>query len=244
MLKMAISEHLKMRHTFGGKLPVIAPVFSMGIVLLLACGAAGMVQPMAWNFWYTTLLPGMLAIICYLGVNKDKKLDYCNILSVPFPVAKCLAGKVLCYAAGLFLANVVLCTGILVSGKISGTVNGITGNFTAVILLSFIFLWEIPLYIILSVHFGMFACIFSCMFMVFSGFIFTDTHLWWIWPPSIPARLMCPVLGIMPNGILASEGSPLLNSGVILPGIIISFMWFVLFSFLMVLCFKKKVVEE
>ena len=88
MLKMAISEHLKMRHTFGGKLPVIAPVFSLGIVLLLAYGVMEMAQPMAWNFWYTTLLPGMLAIICYLGVNKDKKLHYCNMLSVPFPAAR------------------------------------------------------------------------------------------------------------------------------------------------------------
>ena len=45
MLKMAISEHLKMRHTFGGKLPVIAPVFSLGIVLLLAYGVMEMAQP-------------------------------------------------------------------------------------------------------------------------------------------------------------------------------------------------------
>ncbi len=244
MLKIVISEHLKMRHTFGGKLPVIAPVFSLGVVLLLAYGAIGMAQPMAWNFWYTTLLPGMLAIICYLGVNKDKKLHYCNMLSVPFPAARCLAGKVLYYAAGMFLANVVLCTGILISGKISGMASGISGSFAAVILLSFIFIWEIPLYIILSMRFGMFACIFSCMLMVFSAFVFANTHLWWIWPSSIPLRLMCPVLGIMPNGILAPPGSPLLNSGVILPGIIISFIWFVLFSFLMVLCFKKKVVEE
>lgn len=244
MLRMVISEHLKMKHTFGGRLPVIAPLFSLGLVLLLAYRAVSMVQPMAWNFWYTTLLPGMLAIMCCLGVNKDKKLDYCNMLSVPFPAAKCLAGKVLYYAAGLFLANVVLCAGILTAGKITGTVTGITGNFTAVILLSFIFLWEIPLYIILSVRFGMPACIFSCMFMVFSAFIFANTHLWWIWPPSIPARLMCPVLGIMPNGILAPPGSPLSDSSVILPGIIISFIWFVLLGFLMVLCFKKKVVEE
>lgn len=244
MLKMAISEHLKMRHTFGGKLPVIAPVFSLGIVLLLAYGAMEMAQPMAWNFWYTTLLPGMLAIICYLGVNKDKKLHYNNMLSVPFPARKLLAGKVVCYAAGLFIANAVLCAGILISGKISGTVTGITGNFTAVILLSFVFLWEIPLYITLSMCSGMFACIFSCMFMVFSAFVFADTHLWWIWPPSVPVRLMCPVLGIMPNGIIAYPGNPLLNSGVILPGVIISFVWFVLFSFLMVVCFKKKVVEE
>ncbi len=108
---------------------------------------------------------------------------------MPFPARKLLAGKVVCYAAGLLVANAVLCAGILISGKISGTVT-------------------------------------------------------WIWPPSVPVRLMCPVLGIMPNGIIAYPGNPLLNSGVILPGVIISFVWFVLFSFLMVVCFKKKVVEE
>ena len=243
MLKMAIAEHLKMRHTFGGKLPVIAPVFSLCIVFLLAGGARDVLPAMAWNFWYTTLLPGMLAIICYLGVNKDKKLHYCNMLQVPFPAAKCLAGKLACYASGLLLANLLICTGTFISGKISGTTIGMAGSFFAVILLWFVFLWEIPLYIILSMRFGMFACIFSCMFMVFSDFVFASTRLWWIWPPSIPARLMCPVLGIMPNGILAQDGNTLLNSGVILPGVIISFVWFVLFIFLMVLCFNKKVVE-
>ncbi|MFG6329128.1 MAG: lantibiotic immunity ABC transporter MutE/EpiE family permease subunit [Lachnospiraceae bacterium] len=244
MLRIAMSEHLKMRHTFVGKLPVIAPVFSLCLVFLLAYRAMDMVPPMAWNFWYTILLPGMVAIICCLGVNKDKKLHYCNMLSVPFPAAKCLAGKLLYYSAGLFFANMVLCAGIFISGKISGTAIGITGSLLAVILLSFVFLWEIPLYIMLSIYSGMSACLISCMFMVFSGVLLANTRLWWIWPPSIPARLMCPVLGIMPNGILAPEGSPLLDSNVILPGIIISFIWFVLMAFIMVLCFNKKVVEE
>ncbi len=54
---------------------------------------------------------------------------------------------------------------------------------------------------------------------------------------------MCPVLGIMPSGVLAPALSPLLDSSVILPGIIISFVWFIFLSVLLILYFKRKVVK-
>lgn len=244
MLNILRAEHLKMRHTFGNTLPVIAPVFSLCFVLVVAFGTGNILPAFTWNIWYTTLLPGMAAIICYLGISKDKKIHYCNILSVPLPVIKLLAGKVFYCFAGLFISNIILCAGTFIFAMFAGTTINIYESLAAVVLLCITYLWEIPLYILLSLHFKMAGCLLSCMFLVFTDFIFASNKLWWIWPSSIPSRLMCPVLGIMPNGILAPASSPLLDNSVILPGIIISFAWFILLSVLLLIYFKGKVVKE
>lgn len=53
-------------------------------------------------------------------------------------------------------------------------------------------------------------------------------------PGAIPARVMCPVLGIMPSNLLAVPGSvgfypELLNSSSVWIGIVASMFWFLLF---------------
>ena len=61
MLNILRAEHLKMRYTFGNALPVIAPVFSLCFVLVVAFGTGNILPAFTWNIWYTTLLPGMAA---------------------------------------------------------------------------------------------------------------------------------------------------------------------------------------
>lgn len=243
MLNILRAEHLKMCYTFGNILPVAAPVFSLCFVFLVAFGTGNILPAFTWNIWYTTLLPGMIAIICYLGINKDRKIYYCNILLIPIPVSKLLAGKACYYLAGLFISNIILCAGTFLFAMFAGTTISISGSLFAVVLLCITYLWEIPLYILLGLHFRMAGCLLSCAFLLLADIIFASTRLWWISPSSIPSRLMCPVLGIMPNGILAPALSPLLDNSVILPGIIISFAWFILLSVLLVIYFKRKVVK-
>ena len=75
MLKMIRAEHIKSRHTFGKHLPVIFPIFTL---LLVYCLMRGNMMPEGtWNWWYAMLLPGMLAILCHIGMKKEKK---CTIL--------------------------------------------------------------------------------------------------------------------------------------------------------------------
>lgn len=243
MLNILKAEHLKMRHTFGNALPVIAPVFSLCFVFLVAFGTGNTLPAFVWNIWYTTLLPGIIAITCYLGINKDKKIHYCNILSIPLPVSKLLAGKACYYLSGLFISNIILCAGTFLFAVFAGTTISISESLFAVMLLCITYLWEIPLYILLSLRFKMAGSLLLCIFLVLAGVIFASTRLWWLLPSSIPSRLMCPVLGIMPNGVLAPALSPLLDSNVILPGIIISFAWFITLSAALIVYFKRKVVK-
>lgn len=73
------AEHLKMKHTFVRILPAASALMALFLVFSFAPGIYFAVS--AWNWWYTMLLPGMLAVLCYLVIKREKKLHYCNLLS-------------------------------------------------------------------------------------------------------------------------------------------------------------------
>lgn len=65
---------------------------------------------------------------------------------------------------------------------------------------------------------------------------------WWILV-AIPARLMCPILGIMPNGLLVEEaGAALADKSVIALGLVISSLLFILVLWLSAKAYEKKEV--
>ena len=67
---------------------------------------------------------------------------------------------------------------------------------------------------------------------------------WFILPSAIPGRICCPLLHILPNGIKAEVGDPLLNTAVILPGIGISVIWFGIATALFLYWFRKFEVNQ
>lgn len=54
--------------------------------------------------------------------------------------------------------------------------------------------------------------------------------IWWI-PFAIPARVMIPVIGVLPNGLYVEEGSQFINSGVIPTGIYITMVLYLALSY-------------
>ena len=166
----------------------------------------------AWNWWYGTLLPGTLAVMCYLSIAKDKKNHYYNLKSLFISGKKLILGKILYIGLGLFTANIIIFVGATIGGAIFGTTIPVSGAVAAIALLTISYLWEIPVY-------------------------------WWIFPPSIPIRLMCPTLGLLPNGLPIPDGSELLNVNVILPGILLSLVWFIICTILFEIWFEKMEVK-
>ncbi|MNO03291.1 hypothetical protein D3C81_2239470 [compost metagenome] len=66
----------------------------------------------------------------------------------------------------------------------------------------------------------------------------------WIYIPwSWPLRLMCPVAGVHPNGVLLPAGDPLLDPSVIPIGIAVSLLFFVCSSWLTGLWFARREVK-
>ena len=230
--KLVKAESLKLRHTFGKILPAAAPFFTILLAFFLTGGGQGKALPIgAWNWWYTLLLPGMLAVLCYLGISKDKKIGDYHIWMQPEPVGKCLTGKIMYYVLALVTANFLFFDGVLLCGKLFGSTIGGWEGFCGFLLLSIASLWEIPLYMLLSFRFGMFATVFSCVALSLGGVVsVAAANLWWLCPSAVPSRLMCPVLGFLPNGLPVPEGSSLWNRNVILPGILISLSWFILLT--------------
>ena len=65
---------------------------------------------------------------------------------------------------------------------------------------------------------------------------------WWI-PFAIPARLMCPIVGILPNGLLVeTSGKEFANPNVILPGILIEIVLYVILTYVTAQEFKRREV--
>ncbi len=59
-------------------------------------------------------------------------------------------------------------------------------------------------------------------------------------PYSWATRLMCPLIGVHPNGIVLNQGDPLLNGDVIGIGIILSMVSFSILLFITGKLFEKK----
>ena len=234
------AEHLKCKRTFTKYLPVIAPIITLLLVLALTGGLENAFPAGAWNWWYATLLPGALAVICYLSIGKDRKNRYYNLKSLPVSGQKLIFGKMIYIASGLLAANVIIFLGTTIGGALFGTTISIEGAAAATILLTVSYLWEIPVYLFLSARFGMFADIFVCMVISIGGVAtVADKSSWWICPSSIPVRLMCPTLGLLPNGLPIPAESELWGTSVILPGVILALGWFTVCAVILNLWFGK-----
>ena len=231
------SEALKMKHTFAGKLIILAPMFTILLSLVLA--------PMyfksnCYNQWYSMILPGSISLGCTLVAIKDQKMKNMAVISLPINLKKVWISKVLVCTAMLIVASMILFLGTLVLGGIlnlNETIRiPITNGFVGILVLAITFLWQIPLCLFLGSKIGMFPTILINMaaYMILGILTATKSILWMI-PYAIPARLMCPILNILPNGLPAVEESmtfkpELLSSDVILPGIIISVILFIILT--------------
>ena len=101
------------------------------------------------------------------------------------------------------------------------------------VLLFLTYAWQIPLCLLLEQKCGTVATILINMVanIILSANFATEGM--WLIPYAVPARLMCPVLKILPNGLPAEPGnitfSPeLLSWGSILPGLVVTCLCFIL----------------
>ena len=231
------SEVLKMKHTFAGKLVIQAPMFTMLLSLVLA---AKYFQINCYNWWYSMVLPGSISLGCTLVAIKDQRMKNMAVLSLPINLKKVWISKVLVCTVMIIGASMILFLG---SSVIEGILNlneigriPIANGFVGILVLVITFLWQIPLCLFLGSKIGMFPTILINMaaYMILGILAATESILWMI-PYAIPARLMCPIVKVLPNGLPAVEGSmrfkpELLSNGVILPGIIISVVLFIILT--------------
>lgn len=233
------AERLKWKKTFIPKLVWLAPIVAILLPAVLMGGS--FFQSGAYNWWYTMLLPGALTICCALVIEKDAKLKYHSILAMPIDLKKIWFGKILAFSAWLLLTTFIFFVGITVGGILFGNSYSLTNSLTGSLLIFVTLLWQIPLCLFLAAKLGTYMAIFINLVSNIAGMaVFADGEFWYSVPYAITARLICPTLKILPNGLPVPEGSPLLSMTVIVPGLLISLAWFVLISFLTARWFQKR----
>lgn len=221
------AENLKLKRTFTRKLILIAPLATL---LLTWSLAVIWFQVNAFNWWCVLLLPGFIAIISSLSDQKEtKRLNYRSVLTLPVSLKKVWIAKVLNLIFYTARSCLVLLIGILL-GSFSVPNPLPFGTACLGMLLIFVTsLWQIPFCLFLSRKIGIVGTI---LIQVAAGFLlgvlFATQTNWWLCPYSWTARLMTPVLGILPNGTLAQRGDPLLNTASIPVGMAVSFLLFII----------------
>lgn len=232
MINILKAEHLKTKKTISRVLIWAFPslVFVMAFVFTL--GMTNAYAESVWNWWYTLLLPGMLAIICYLSVTREKKTRYYNLMTLSVSKRKLMMGKTIYMGCVMFVSNVIIFVGAFLGGLLFTTRVPISGAAIAILVLTITQLWEIPLFLFLSERFGMIAELLACMFLSVGGTVVAPTGKWYFFVSAIPMRTLCPFLHVLPNGIRAEAGNPLLDMSIVLPGICLSIIWFVIVTVL------------
>lgn len=246
MIKYFLSENMKIRHTFVEKLTWIAPTLVIMLSILLT---ARYFQVDSYNWWYSMMLPGTLALSCALTSKIDGTMKNRAVISLPVVLQKVWIGKVLIGIKNL----VISCSIIFIAAQVSVFVVNIDpitkistfNGLTAILILIITYMWQIPLYLFLGNKLGLFpTIIFSLGFNVICGALSVEEY-WWMIPFSYPSRLMCPVLKILPNGLLAQPGSQtftpqLLDTWGIPFGIIVSLALFFILTYVTAKWFERQ----
>lgn len=216
------------------------PVLTFVLAFVLTLGMKNAYAESVWNWWYTLLLPGQLAILCYLSILREKKIGYHHLVTVSTRKKKLMLGKIFYIGCAILVSNIIIFAGASFGGFLLTTRVPFIGAAISVLVLTVTQLWEIPLFLFLSDRFGMVTELLLCLFLTVGGTILASTGKWYFFASSIPMRILCPFLHILPNGIPAEAGNPLLDMGVVVPGICLSVMWFFLTTVCFLSWFEKR----
>lgn len=244
LINIIQAEYLKTKRTFGRIMIVIAPLIAVCIAFFLFGGIENYIPVGAWNTWYTLLFPCTISVICFLNISNEKGTKFFNLKSLSTPIQTLLIGKIINIALVLLLSNFILFLSTSMMGVFFGTVIPVSQAFFASLLLTILCLWEIPIYLFLSIKFGMLlTLLFSLVISVLGTVALSTTNLWWLCPSAIPVRLMCPILGVHPNGTIINRELDLLEMNVVPFGIVISLLWLTLITILLSVWFRKTEVK-
>lgn len=188
------------------------------------------------------MFPAMAALMCGVIVRKDKKLKNHAVLTLPVEQKKVWDGKVMyglwATGAGLTLMFLLILAGEILGKKFTFVITN-TPSAGRIILawavLFLTFMWQVPFCMFLAEALGSLPMILIHVVLYQIAFIALSLKPYYmLLPGAIPARVMCPVLGIMPNNLLAVPGSAgfypeLLNAGSVWVGVAASLIWFLLF---------------
>lgn len=238
-MKYLKAEQLKFKRTIFNKLIVIAP-FLTAVFAWLVGGFYGF-QYMTFYWWYAFLLPGTIAILCFLSHQKEERAgNYYSIFSMPINLKRFEFAKAIILIEKLVIAGILLAVFSSISNIISPTLavysigHGFVGS-SGLIIAS---IWQIPICLFLVRKAGMFLSIIgNTLLGILSPIMFGKTMFAWICPYCWGAKFAEMYMGIRSNGTFLGE---ILYSWKASLPIVLSALLFILLSFLDARSFLKR----
>ncbi len=240
MKEFFLAEQLKYRHT---SMKGITAAMPLATVLLSAWLTNAFFAVDSYNWWYIGLYPGFLGILCGMLGGKDKGKKNYTIWSLPCKMGRIWDAKILVGAmmSGIAMMSVVALT-ILIGTAMEAMMHvqyivfpSVGMQLLAGLVMWLTTLWQIPFCLFLSQKMGTFM-----MLVIHMGFytvlsVTVSLKSWFaLFPGAITARLMCPVLKALPNGLLLQPGQTTYSAELgkmisLLIGVPAALLWFGLF---------------
>lgn len=173
-------------------------------------------------------------------MKKERKYLFHGMFAIVEDKKKLWYAKIFVSSGYLLLACLIFGVLSIIGGFLCYEQISVGRNLVASILLAVTFAWQIPFFMLLTLKCGM---ILSLVVSVFCNLVLACMmavgNFWWM-PFAIPARIMCPVIRILPNGLLLEEESSLSNPNVIIIGVVISLILYVAGTFISARVFEKQ----
>lgn len=259
-MNILTSELLKYKRSFMSKLVVFSPLF-FGLYALITAyvmSTSKLAQEagntsaswkgflaLVFNWWPLIFLTLGMALFSVLVAAQEKKAgEYRILCSRNIPVIQIWMGKIAGMAAITLASSFVLILVVIGSGLLiaEGAVP-VNTILKAAILCWIGALPLIPLQLWASVYKGMFLGMGMGFTGMAAGVLLAPESLWFMCPWSYALRLMCPVIGIHPNGTYLLKGDALFQNNTILMGVLLSLTTFSLFTVVTGIWFARREVR-
>lgn len=255
MLKAIRSERLKYKRSFARKLSLMAPLF---FALFAAVSKwylpegryqeGKLLLAMIFNWWPVIFIPVGTALLCALSELRERKAGQYRLLrSHGLPPSTLWIGRIIGVGCHTLLASIVLIgVAIVACLMVSPVDTDWIGTF-GTIALSSILLWAvslalIPLHLFVAYLAGPLASVMMGFVGMLVGVLAADRPYWLAVPWSWPIRLMAPIIGVHPNGVLLPDGDPLLDPSVVPLGLGAAVLFLLATSALTAMGFGRKEV--
>ncbi|MDF2505547.1 lantibiotic immunity ABC transporter MutE/EpiE family permease subunit [Clostridium sp.] len=252
MIGIIQAEYIKYKRTFMKGLMILAPLFFVILALPQKLFMPdNYLRPwqilidLVYNWWPVIFIPIGIALFAVLVNSQEKRAgNYRAIRSHDVSPGSIWVGKIVVMAIHTLFATFILIFAVLISGVI--TANGNIPWFKIFIGAFIVWLTSlaiIPLQLWIVSWKGTFASIILGILGSIVGVVAASKAYWIYVPWSWPVRLMCPIIGVHPNGVPLESNSLLLDSSVIVIGIIVSLSAFIIFTFLTAIWFERREIR-
>lgn len=237
MRRYFLAEKMKYRHTTIGGVTFFMPLLC---VFLSAWLTHSYFAVDSYNWWYVVVYPGVVGILCGMLGNKEKRKNNHTVWPLPCSMGKIWDAKILVGAmlSGVSVSCIVALTILAGKGMEAGlhmeffAAPSIKEQMFAGVLIWLTTLWEIPFCLFLVQKMGTFLMVILHLGTYIAAAAVVSLQSWFVLlPGAITARIMCPVLKVMPNGLLLQPGQmtyseQLAGTWVLPAGILASLLWF------------------